>query len=81
MVICQSLLLLLGLFVCPLSESRKPWYIKIMPEIKHYSCLIAELVFPVVIFFFCLWGMLSLPKEEGGDRLHNGATYLFVLLN
>ena len=52
-----------------------------MPEIKHYSCLIAELVFPVVIFFLCLAGMLSMPKEEGGDRLHNGVSGFFVMLN
>lgn len=75
------MLLLFGLFVCPLSESRSVWYIKCMPEIKHYSCLIAEFVFPVLIFVVSLWGMLALPKEEGGDRLHNGASYLFVLLN
>ena len=81
MVIFQSVLLLFGLFVCPLSESRSVCYIKCMPEIKHYSCLIAEAVFPVLIFVLCLWGMLAVPKEDGGDRLHLGAPYLFVLLN
>ena len=81
MVIVQSALLLFGLFVTPLSESRKIWYINCMPEIKHYSCLIAELVFPVVIFFLCLAGMLSMPKEEGGDRLHDGVSHFFVMLN
>ena len=81
MVIIQSAFILFGLFVCPLSESRSVWYINHMPEIKHYANLIAELVFPVIIFFLCLWGMLSLPKEEGGERLHNGAPYMFVLLS
>ena len=81
MVIIQSAFILFGLFICPLSESRSVWYIKNMPEIKHYANLIAELVFPVIIFFLCLWGMLSLPNGEGADRLHNGAPYFFVLLS
>ena len=58
MVVIQSAVLLFGLFVCPLSESRSEWYVKFMPEIKHYSVLVAELVFPVAIFFLCLWGLL-----------------------
>lgn len=81
MVIIQSALLLFGLFVCPLSESRSKFYINFMPEFKHYNVMIAELIFPIIIFILCLWGMLSLPKEDGGDRLYNGASYLFVLLN
>ena len=81
MVIFQSVLLLFGLFVCPLSESRSVWYINHMPEIKHYSNLIAEIICPIIIFFLCLWAMLSLPNGEGADRLHNGAPYFFVLLS
>ena len=81
MVIIQSGLLLFGLFINPLSLSYYRWYINFMPEFKHYSVLTAEFVFPIIIFIFCLWGMLTLPKEEGGDRLYNGAPYLFVMIN
>ena len=59
MVIIQSAILLFGIFVSPLSESRSEFYVKFMPEIKHYSILVAELVFPVVIFFLSMWGILS----------------------
>ena len=55
-----------------------------MPEIKHYSCLIAELAFPILIFILCLAGMLSLPKEEGGEqlnRLQSGVSFFFIMLN
>ena len=52
--IAQSLLVLFGIFVNPVQEHRSRFYINIMPELKHYSILIAELIFPVVIFTLSL---------------------------
>ena len=48
-----------------------------MPELKHYSIMIAELVFPVVILILSLQEILRLPEL---DRLVTGAKYIFIML-
>ena len=47
-----------------------------MPELKHYSILIAELIFPIIIFALALKEFERLPEE---DRLVSGAPEIFVL--
>ena len=76
--IAQSILLLFGIFVNPVQEHRSRFYIHIMPEIKHYSILMAELLFPIPIFTLSCLELLKIPSEY---RLCVGVDYLFVMLS
>ena len=81
MVIAQSALFLFGLFVVSLPENASQLYMNIMPELKHYSVLLAELLFPIIIFVMSLIGMLGLPEFDDINRVMYGTEYLFVMLS
>ena len=41
----------------------------IMPHIKHYSILVAEIIMPILIFVISLIGMLGLPEFDDINRV------------
>ena len=69
MVIIQSGLFLFGLFVIAIYENAPRSYLSIMPHVKHFSIVIAEIIFPIPIFVMCLIGILNLPDKDGINHL------------
>ena len=81
LVIAQSALFLFGLFVTSKGENYSRFYMSIMPHIKHYSILVAEIIMPILIFLISLIGMLGLPEFDDINRVMYGADYMFVMLS
>ena len=80
MVIIQSGLFLFGIFVISVYENASRTYMSIMPYLKHYSIVTAEIICPIAIFVMGLIRLLTLPDYDDINHLMQGSHFLFVML-
>ena len=69
MVLVQSFLFIFGIFVVSVDVNFSRSYMRIMPYLKHYSLVTAEIICPIAIFAMCLIGLLTEPDFDDINHL------------
>ena len=70
-----------GILVREVETWSSRFYLTWMHRITNTFVKVADFILPWVISSLCVWCVLKLPKEDGGDRLNAGTEYIFILVN